>query len=227
MHLYLCRFFGIADSTFCEYVCLGFDILTHTPTMVDMIYAILQTAGWIVSIAVIVVCYIWILVLYKKGILHSSGEQGHRISLMIAILPALMPFVMHIQSFPSLLYHIRHTGVIANIHQQLLFIVAPYILADLSGLVYPIFLLYLNSKVGNCWKKMLQACIGTVLEFGFTSLACCLHCCSKVSLHCQGQVVPAENSAQTEEALQPTTSIQIVKHTRPTESSQHICRNTR
>ena len=176
------------------------DISDFNSSIINMVYWTIQVMEWIMSITMTVVCYIWIWVLYKKGVLHSSREQSHRISLKIATLPALMPIVMHIQIFPFFLYFIRLIRMIVGVHWQLLFVDAPYFLSDLSGLVYPIFLLYLNSKVRDCWKKMLQYVFALFRSRGTASMLCCLHCCSKVSLHCQSQDQPVENPTQTKDS---------------------------
>ena len=215
--------FSIVHPTLCETACMGIDLANSSPSTSYRVYWIVLVVGWVTSMTVIVVVVGWIM--YKKNVIHASRDEEHGISLKIATLPAVMPIIMHIQLLPFFLYFVRHSGIIGGINYQVLYIASPYFLSDLSGLVYPILLLYLSSNIRACWKKMFQVCLGTILQLGITNLSCCLRCCAEISLHHENKVVPHENlpnieSSQPTIGIQPTETSQPAKSIQPTETSQ-------
>ena len=198
--------FGLSYTQLCNRVCLDLET-TYNPNTASMAYFTVQAFGWVGPMALIFTCYIWVCVLYKKGALRENrGEEEHGISLKIATLPAVMPIVMHIQTIPFFLEGLIGSGVITQFptHWKQVTTISPYLLRDLSGLVYPIFLLYLSSKIRECWKKMLQVCSGTVMELLLTSLPSCFHACSKSSSNRSAQVVPAKSTTGHTEHSRPT-----------------------
>ena len=217
--------FSIVYPTLCETACMGVDLVNSSPSTSYRVYWIVLVVGWVTSVVAIVVCYIWVWILYKKNVIHASSDDEHGISLKIATLPAVMPIIMHVQLLPFFLYFVRHSGMIGGINYQLLYIASPYFLSDLSGLVYPILLLYLSSNIRACWKKTFEVCLGTILQLGITNLSCCLHCCAEISLHRESKVVPHENLPHTKRShptkgIQLTETSQLTKSIEPTETSQ-------
>ena len=210
----------------CEHLCLGLDGSSGRG------YMIVQVASWVTCMAVIVVCYIGIWMLFKKGALHGSRGESHAISLKIATLPAIMPLVMHIEIFPFFLYFTRFgTGSVLSGKWWHICVFSAYLFSDLSGLVYPIILLYLSSSIRACWKKMFRACLGRVKVSKIASLHCCLQCHSKLCLHRENQAVLPENqtwskssqltnSSQPTDSSRPTESSQAMEHSQLTDSSQ-------
>lgn len=203
--------FGASYTQLCDRVCLGLDT-TYNPTIVSMAYFVAQALVWVGPMAVILVCYIWVWVLYKKGALRENrNEEGHGISLKIATLPAVMPLVMHIQTLPFFLEGLIGAGVIMQFptYWKQVTTISPYLLRDLSGLVYPIFLLYLSSKIRACWKKMLQVCSGTVLQLLIMGLLCCFSTCLKLPSNRPAQVAPAKSPGHAEQSVPTQITVQV------------------
>lgn len=158
--------FASSYTKFCDRLCLGLDASNaSTLTSISIAYFAIQALGWVGSMVVIITCYTWVWVLYKKGILRGNRIEGHGISLKIATLPAVMPIVMHIQVLPFFLQSLIGSGAIKKfpLHWQQVMYKFPFLLSDLSGLVYPILLLYLSNKIRSCWKKMFHGHHGIVM----------------------------------------------------------------
>ena len=96
---------GYARGILCHELCMGLDGRGIIARSSAIIYSIFYMGAWIVSVMMIVmVSYIGLLVLYKKGALHGSRGEGHGISLKITTLPVIMPFVIKMQVVPFLIY---------------------------------------------------------------------------------------------------------------------------
>ena len=185
---------GYVSRIRCHELCLGLDARRNISRAGAIIYRVFYAGTWIISMAVIVVCYIGLLVLYKKGALQGRRGESHGVSLKLATLPLVMPFVIHIQILPFFIYSFFGSGAASTFptHWAQLILHLPYLLSDLSGLVYPILFLYVSSKTRIYWKKALHTFLGFVLELGVACTLWCLYSCSKLSQRRSGRVVPAD-----------------------------------
>ena len=142
-----------------------------------VIYRIFYMGAWIVSVTEIVVSYIGLLGVYKKGALHGSRGEGHWISLKITTLPVIMPFVVNILVVLFFVYLFYGLGraVVFPLYWAVLILYFPYLLSDLSSMIYPILLLYVSSKIRACWKKTVNLFFGFMLELVVACVDWCLN----------------------------------------------------
>ena len=80
----------------CHELCMGLDRVETLTDLEALRFFYVHVGTWVVSMMVIVVSYIGLLVVYKKGALHGSRGEGHGISLKISTLPVILPFVINI-----------------------------------------------------------------------------------------------------------------------------------
>ena len=146
---------------------------------------------WIPSSVVIGFCYMWIFVLYKS----RSLRTGTNLTCKMLSLPGLMPFTVFILKAPAtaLAFVIIFVGQsLLPAYATILAMNVLTIYLDVSGLVYPLLLLFLNHYIRNDWKTMLMLLHGTAFNWlKFIFCKCCP--CKK---HTQVAPAPAPETTQ-------------------------------
>ena len=152
---------------------------------------------WIPSSVVIGICYVWIFVLYQSRSLRTDTN----LTCKMLSLPALMPFTLFILNAPVAFFAI----IISYVGQfqlpayiTILTINATTLSLDVSGLAYPLLLLFLNHYVRKDWKAMLVLLGGTAFNWlKFLPCKCCP--CKKHT-----QIAPAPETTHAQETVQET-----------------------
>ena len=157
---------------------------------------------WVPCSVVIGFCYVWVFILYRTRSLRTDSNLTYK----MLSLPALMPFTLFILVVPALSLALvslfAHRFLLPG-YVTILAINIFTLYRDISGLVYPLLLLFLSHYVRNDWKAMLKLLGGTVLKF--ITCKCCS--CKKQVRNTPEREETAQDAVQatTQETVQETT----------------------
>ena len=171
-------------------------LCTNTFSVANLIkfalFLVLVSFVWIPCCVVIGICYIWVLLDYQSRSLHNDVNLTKK----MLSLPVFMPFAVFLLTAPPLflsffiiMLGMSHLPGLVVI----LFMNINGLSLDVSGLVYPLLLLFLNLYVQEDWKSLMK--LGCGVFFNWLK---CMHCqcCPSVS---PSQIAPAQDSMQLQE----------------------------
>ena len=147
---------------------------------------------WIPCSVVIGICYVWVFVLYLCRSLHSDACLTKKmlflpvLQLLVVLILVALPLSLSFAVVILTTSHLPRFTAVLLVNVSGLYM-------DLSGLVYPVLLLFLNHRIREDWKTQMSLICGVVLN--------CLR-----SIYCKrcpgtppAQIYPTQDSAQLEE----------------------------